>query len=111
MTLNRDLIYFIVNCLLPEYRYCRLNFIQQILEGKKKCYFRHEVRDHKIKKEWPELAVSNIWPLIKNNKKVLKYLPSDTMEHGRWPDRIFFWKVLCTKLPKYADKFLDQVME
>ena len=35
----------------------------------------------------------------------------EEMAMERFPDRVYFLKILYTVLPKYADKFLDKVME
>jgi len=55
-----------------------------------------------LKKSWSELAVANVWPHVKENTLLKKYLPHDEMEEGRFPDRDWFWKILCTVLPKYS---------
>ena len=55
LTVNSKLYLFfhlnyIAKILLPQKRYCNMNFLQQLLEEKKKCLELHEVTEYKIEK-------------------------------------------------------------
>ena len=88
-----------------------MKFLQDIIAGDKAYYHNSDIKLLNIRKCWSELAIKNIWPLVKDNQKLAKYLPVDEMELGRYPDREWFWKVLATTLPDYAEKIHDQVTE
>lgn len=48
------------------------------------------VKDLKIQKRiknWHELAVKNVYKMLKHDKKLMKFFPTKTMNIGRWPDR------------------------
>ena len=55
-------------------------------------------------------SVKNVWPLIKNNLLVCQYLPSEEMNEGRFPDKIFFWGVVFTVIPEWADDYYEKVV-
>ena len=49
--------------------------------------------------------------MIKNRQEVHPFLPIEEMEEGIYPDRTFFWGVICTKLPEWTAAYHSAVME
>ena len=99
------------NICLPELKYVRLSFLQDILSGEKKCFSMSEIREVSIKKCWSELAIVNVWPQVKHCERLRAYLPTEEMEESRFPDRLFYWRIMNTVMPKYTEKFLIKVMQ
>ena len=64
----------------------------------------------KVNDHWNDWAVKNVWPLVKDNKQVCEYLPSDEMNEGRYPDKTFFWGVLFTVLPLWSTDYYERVV-
>ena len=60
---------------------------------------------------WPDWKVAHIWPMIRSRQEVHPFLPVDEMEAGTYPDRTFFWGVICTKLPAWTAAYHAAVME
>jgi len=58
-----------------------------------------------------ELAVKNVWPQLKHDKEVRKYLPANEMDLGKFPDKKFFWGVISTVRQDWCQKFKDDVMK
>ena len=50
---------------------------------------------------YDELAVSSIWPMVKEDEQISRYFP-DKFPKGRVPDRCYFWNILNTKQPEYV---------
>ena len=63
------------------------------------------------KDSWHELAVKNVWPHLKNDQEVRKYLPADEMDMGKYTDKKFFCGVISTLKQDWAQKFKDEVMK
>ena len=99
------------NVLLPKEAYCRLSFLQKIITDKKRCLIQDQVKDHNIHHNWPEFATKHCYPLVKNNRKVLEYLPDDEMDQGRHPDKEFFWKICHTVIPEWADRYREEMVK
>ena len=36
-------------------------------------------------------------------------MPTDEMAQSRWPDRVFYWSVLFTLIPEWANKYCEAV--
>ena len=49
-----------------------------------------------IKDTWHEFAVKNVWDELKGDQELRKYLPTQEMDLGKYPDRKFFWGVVST---------------
>ena len=49
---------------------------------------------------YDELSVINIWPMMKEDEKIMLYFPSK-MAKGRVPDREYFFNILNTFRPTY----------
>ena len=110
-----DLFRFNSVCLvglwLPTAVTCRLSFLQAILMDMKKSLQSCAVDARPIKNSWPELAVKNVWPMVKDAPGLRDYLPSDEMEHGRFPDKIFFWGILFSVHSSWANEFHLSVLK
>ena len=53
-----------------------------------------------------ELSVVNIWPMMKENKQIMKYFPNK-LPKGRVPDREYFFNILNTFQPLYVDQIIQ----
>ena len=94
---------------LPIKYKCPLPFLQGILSGVKEAYETKEITNLNIKDSWHELAVKNVWPHLKHDQQVRKYLPAEEMDLGKFPDKKFFWGVISTLKLEWAQKFKDDV--
>ena len=52
-----------------------------------------------------ELSVIKIWPMTKENKQLMKYLPTK-MAKNRVPDREYYFNILNTFQPEYVDQII-----
>ena len=105
MTLNDFHFFKLENLWLPEKKYCRLSFLQGILSESKQALKLEQVSQRNIKSSWYEFAIKNVWHLVKNDKELCTYLPSDEMDLGRWPDRKFFWGIVFTVRPAWGNDY------
>ena len=55
--------------------------------------------------------MKNIWPQVKHSQELHKYLPVDDMNRGKYPDREFFWGILFTVIPDWANKYHQMVIK
>ena len=44
-----------------------MKFLQDIIGGDQAYYNNSDIKALNIRKKWSELAIKNIWPLVKNN--------------------------------------------
>ena len=65
---------------------------------------------HNINTQWNEFAVKNVWELVKSDKELMQFLPSDEMAEKRFPDKDFFWGIAFTLRPRWASAYNKQVM-
>ena len=56
------------------------------------------------------MAVKNVYPFVKDDPVLKEYLPTDEMDEGRYPNKEWFWGILCTVIPEYANAFIDKVL-
>ena len=86
-----------------------MNFLQQLLSEEKHTLKQAEITAMPVHKHWPEFAISNVWPQVSHHERLRKYMPTDEMDQQRWPDREFFWNVLFTILPEWAEAYVTAV--
>ena len=54
-------------------------------------------------KTYYEHAPKKVWPSIKKDKLVRKYMPTyEMIKKNFWPDRKFFWGVVNTLRPEFT---------
>ena len=58
-----------------------------------------------IHKNYDEMAIKNVYKLVKDNKKIRPYLPTNCMDLGRFPDRKWFWNICNTTIPQWTTEF------
>ena len=86
---------------MPIYKKCHVDFLQQILRDEKQVLEKSELKTHGVHAHWSEFAIKNIWNQVCSNELLLEYCP-DAMLEEQFPDRDWFWSVLCTVLPVWA---------
>ena len=59
---------------------------------------------------WPELAVSQLWPLVQLDRALMEYFPSK-LPVGKVPERHFFWGILHAIKPGYAKCLMKDAIE
>ena len=97
------------NIWLPAEKYCRMLFLQQILEETKKSLIADEVRVNERIRGWlPEYACANVWPLVRTDANLRMHLPAEDMDLGRWPDRRFFWGIVNTFHPDWVESYVNE---
>ena len=68
------------------------------------------IQKRNINKKYMEWAVKHIWPLIKDDEDLLRYLPDKDMERKKYPDKGFTWGLLFTLRPTWANKYYNKVL-
>ena len=66
---------------LPSLRTCRLSFLQQILQDKKKTIKTKDIKMLNVQQNWPDWQVKHAWLLIKADETVHPYLPVEEMNY------------------------------
>ena len=84
---------------LPEYSYLTLRFLQDIIEGTKKCIFQQKCFAPHIPYT-PEYGVLKIWPQAIQHPEFASYIPDEWYVRKR-VDRKFFYFVLYTIAPNF----------
>jgi len=84
---------------LPKQSQCSLEFLQQIIEGKKSSIERYKVKNVKIP-TWPELSVARLLPDVLKDAALKDYF-QDKYAPGKVPDRDYFWGVISAIKPQY----------
>ena len=93
---------FTGRCWLPQSRYTRLRFLQQILAEHKMVLQIEQIPTNAIKKHWYEYAVCNVLHLVQEDEELMKYFPDELLD-GKFPDRRFFWGILFALRPEWAE--------
>ena len=70
-----------------------------------------DIKQHNMNKDYFEFAVKNAWPQIKDSQKLKKYLPIELMAKGVYPDRVFFWNIVFTIEPEWANEYVSKVIK
>ena len=47
--------------------------------------------------------------MVKSSKELMRFLPDDEMDEGKFPDRNFFWGLAFTVIPEWAKRYHKQV--
>ena len=55
---------------------------------------------------YDELSVRALWPHVKEQKDVMKYIP-DRFRKGQFCQRSYFFNILNTVMPEYVKKLLE----
>ena len=82
---------------MPRLDNCPLNFLQQVVQGKKRLFQQSSIKRIEAKK-WPEFSIKEIWPHALTNESFLIHMPDGwTIEEGgRMPEKDYVWGVVCT---------------
>ena len=59
---------------------------------------------------YDELSVRNLWPNVKDNAEIMKYMP-DKMAKGKYVSRTYFFNVLYTLFPEYVSKMISHAQK
>ena len=89
----------LVNCYLPDKRYVRLAFLQDILADNKLVLHKDQVNMHTFNQNYHEYSVKNVWPLVKTASELHEYLPLIEMSKGKFPDKKWFMGLCFTLIP------------
>lgn len=76
---KRDLYdYFdrVMQIYLPREKSCSIQFMQAIMNARKRFLWKHEHRNLKLPL-WPELSVARIWPQAVQLPRFLEHIPDD----------------------------------
>lgn len=79
--------------------------MQQILGNRKQFFHKNQVRHLRIP-VWPELAVSRIWVQAIRLPNFREHMPDEWTGSSK-TERTFFWAVLVTLAPEYAEKLIQ----
>ena len=101
----------LVGYYLPAIKHCRLRFLQQILQGKKKCLHQRDVPNWQIP-HWPQLTVKIIFPQIfEKSPEVVDYLPDQEDSYNGLPPRDFFFAILSAIRPKEMEDLVRRAAD
>ena len=78
-------------------------FLKEVLEKK-------QLRNIGIKAHWFEYAVKHVHAQVKDSNKLQKYLPK-SMNSSNYPNREWYWLVVATILPEWAQSYKDKVVD
>ena len=85
-----------------------MHFLQAILEETKSSLNAHEVRICERIRDWlPEYSCRHVWPLVRTDATLRKYLPAEEMDLGRFPDRRFMWGIINTFHPDWVESYVN----
>ena len=95
---------------LPALENTPLNFLQDVVEGKKKLFPDAQVKKIKLIR-WPEFAVKHIWPHALKNPLFLDYIPSGwgIDGGGRKPEKLYVWGIICTLEHRWINENLIRI--
>ena len=94
----------LVQYYLPPTGQVTKDFLKQVVNEEKDLLPVSEVKWVNMP-QYDELSVSNLWPQVKTQKEVMKYIPSK-FRKGQQCSRAYFFNVLNTVLPAYVDKLI-----
>ena len=99
----------IVGYFLPPLKACRLQFLQEIMQDRKKVLKTKDVPARKIP-HWPQLAIKSIYPqVVERFPDILFYLPElEGKQEDRYPDRDFFYRVVNALHPEVVDNLINE---
>ena len=82
-------LYLLVKIHLPSLKTLRVEFLQQILANEKEVFEITNVPPCMATEKWPEWAVKNIWPQVKDIEIIHRYMP-DSLWEGNEPIILLF---------------------
>ena len=85
------------------------DFLKQVFAGSKKLLELRQVKWIHVP-VYDELAVQKIWPLIKEDREMMKFFPNK-LPKGRLPDREYFWNIVNTLNEPYVTQLLKHANE
>ena len=101
--------YFLVQLYLPPEYMLNKDFLKEILINEKKLLRLSEVRRICVPL-YDELAVINLWPMMKSDEQFMKHFPTK-MAKGRVPDREYFFNVLNTCQGNYLQQLITHAQK
>ena len=72
---------------------------------------KNDVQTRDVSQNWNDWAVKNVWHLVRHQGDLRMYLPAEEMDEGFHPDREFFWGVVFTQQPQWANEYYDRVID
>ena len=85
------------------------DFLKQVLAGDKQLLELKHLKQVYVP-VYDELAVQKIWPLIKEDRAMMRYFP-DKLPKGRLPDREYFWNIVNSVNEPYVTKLVKHANE
>ena len=85
------------------------DFLKAVLKREKALLKLAEVKRINVPL-YDELSVVNIWPMVRDNKKLMFYFP-DKLPKGRVPDRSYFFNILNTFHEDYVNTLVKHANE
>ena len=85
---------------MPEQRYCTMDYLRCVLNGRKSCFANSQVRKVKVPR-YKQLTLEKVLQHCISNSRILQYLPN-LPENGEPPcDRDFLFTIVNTIEPDY----------
>ena len=73
------ILYFVGQLYLPPYEECTIEFMRDILSGKKQAFLNSQMKIIKVP-NFAELTASKVYEMAINNGKINRYLPTFTFK-------------------------------
>ena len=90
---------------MPPEKYINKDFLKQVLAEEKHLLSNNEVKPVNVPL-YDELSVKKFYPMVLDDKEVMKYLPDPTPDI-RLPDRKYFFNILNTVKPEYMKNVIE----
>ena len=93
---------------MPEQRFCTMDYLRCVLNGRKSCFTNSEARKVKVPR-YKQLTSEKVISHCLSNPRILRYLPN-LPDSGEPPcDREFLFTIVNTIDPEYFPKQLQEI--
>ena len=93
---------------MPELRNCSLEFLKDILAGKKRYFMLHEVIIVRVP-ICPELTVEKILARVQAHKEIMQYLPDPPDKGKYYVERHFLFTIINTLDRRFFKEALAEI--
>ena len=93
-----------VQLYVPPASMINRDFFKQVLQDKKKLLPLNDVKYVNVPR-YDELSVRKFWPRLRQDEKLLKYMPELSGE-DKIPERTYFWNVANTVQNRYVQNVI-----
>ena len=85
---------------LPERRYCTMEFVRAVMNGRKRYFKNEEVRKVRVPR-YKQLTYQRVIEYCNEKPNIMRYLPNQRLDGEPTCDREFLFTILNTIEPEY----------